>query len=327
MIRFGIVGTNFVSDWMTEAIGMIRGAVAAAVYSRKKETGKAFAEKHGIDRVFTDFEEFIHWDGIDAVYIASPNFAHCKQAVAAMNSGKHVLCEKAIATNFGEFEKMREAAGNNQVILMEAMRPVHDPSCRILMDAMNTIGPVRRACIEYCQYSSRYDKFKEGVILNAFNPEYSNAAIMDIGVYCIHYCVRLFGMPDRIHAESSFLHNGMEGCGILLMNYGQMQVEVVYSKITESAFPSVIQGENGTLTIDRLSKPTKVMKIARDGTQTDLDYLSSENNMVHEVMDFMELIRQGDWDHEYLKYSEITMKIMDEARRQTGIVFPVEKES
>lgn len=327
MIRFGIIGTNFVSDWMTEAIGMTEGAVAAAVYSRKEETGKAFAEKHGIDRVFTDFEEFIHWDGIDVVYIASPNFAHCRQAVAAMNSGKHVLCEKAIATNSGEFEKMREAARNNQVILMEAMRPVHDPSCRILMDAMSAIGPVRRACIEYCQYSSRYDKFKEGVILNAFNPEYSNAAIMDIGVYCIHYCVRLFGMPDRIHAESSFLHNGMEGCGILLMNYGQMQVEIVYSKITESAFPSVIQGENGTLTIDRLSKPTKVMKIARDGAQTDLGYLPSENNMVHEVMDFMELIRQGDWDHEYLKYSEITMKIMDEARRQTGIVFPVERES
>ncbi len=325
MIRFGIVGTNFVSDWMTEAIGMTEGAVAAAVYSRKEETGKAFAAKHGIDRIFTDFEEFIHWDGIDAVYIASPNFAHCRQAVAAMNSGKHVLCEKAIATNSGEFEKMREAARNNRVILMEAMRPVHDPSCRILMDSMNTIGPVRRACIEYCQYSSRYDKFKEGVILNAFNPEYSNAAIMDIGVYCIHYCARLFGMPDRIHAESSFLHNGMEGCGILLMNYGQMQVEIVYSKITESAFPSVIQGENGTLTIDRLSKPTKVMKIARDGVQTDLGYLPSENNMVHEVMDFMELIRRGEWNHEYLKYSEITMKIMDEARRQTGIVFPVEK--
>lgn len=326
MIRFGIIGTNFVSDWMAEAIGMTEGAEIAAVYSRGTETGNAFASKHGIPRVFTDFEEFIHWNGIDAVYIASPNFAHCGQAVAAMGAGKHVLCEKAIATNCSEFERMRKAARENQVILMEAMRPVHDPSCRILMEAMDTIGPVRRACIEYCQYSSRYDKFREGVILNAFNPEYSNAAIMDIGVYCIHYCARLFGMPDRIHAESSFLHNGMEGCGILLLNYGQMQVEIVYSKITESAFPSVIQGENGTLTIDRLSKPTKVMRIGRDGDQKDLGYLPSENNMVHEVMDFMELIRRGEWDHEYLKYSQITMKIMDEARRQTGIVFPVERD-
>lgn len=321
MIRFGIIGTNFVSDWMAEAIRMTEGVESGAVYSRKEETGKAFAKKHDIPSVYTDFDAFIHSDRIDAVYVASPNAVHCRQAVAAMKAGKHVLCEKAIATDSREFLQMKEVAMENQVILMEAMRPVHDTSCKILMDQMSQIGTIRRVCMEYCQYSSRYDQFKEGVILNAFNPEYSNAAIMDIGVYCIHYCARLFGMPDKIHAESTFLYNGMEGCGILLLNYGQMQVEIVYSKITESAFPSIIQGEDAALTIDRLSRPTKMTKIYRDGRQEDLGYVPSENNMVYEVADFRDLIRAGEWNHDYLKYSEIAMAIMDEARRQTGIVF------
>lgn len=324
MLRMGMIGTNFVSDWMAEAIRKTEGVELAAVYSRTQEKGDVFAKKHGIAAVYTDFETFIHSDKIDAVYVASPNAAHCEQAIRAMDAGKHVLCEKAIATNSKEFLQMKEASRRNQVILMEAMRPVHDPSCRILQEQMTKIGTIRRACIEYCQYSSRYDKFKEGTILHAFDPQYSNAAIMDIGVYCIHYCARLFGRPNKIHAESTFLHNGMEGCGILLLNYGEMQVEIVYSKITQSALPSIIQGEDASLTIDCLSKPTKVTKIYRDGTQEDLGYMPDENNMIHEVADFRDLVSVGEWNHEYLKYSEITMEVMDEARKQTGIVFPVE---
>ncbi|MDY3250475.1 MAG: Gfo/Idh/MocA family oxidoreductase [Candidatus Choladocola sp.] len=325
MLRTGIVGTNFVSGWMAEALEQTEGITAAAVFSRKQETGAAFAEKYGIPLVFTDFDEFIHSDEIDAVYIASPNFAHCQQAVAAMDAGKHVLCEKIIATNMSEFQQMKEAAIRNKVVLLEAMRPVHDPACQILLDQMPEIGPIRRATIEYCQYSSRYDKFKDGIILNAFNPEFSNAAIMDIGVYCVHFCVRLFGMPEKIHAESSFLRNGMEGCGILLMNYGSMQVEIVYSKITESAFPSIIQGENGTLTVDKLSTPKKLTRIGRDGTTELLPYSPAENNMVYELAVFRDLAAEGKWNHEYLAFSEMTMKIIDEARHQTGIVFPADR--
>lgn len=325
MLKIGIVGTNFVSGWMAEAIRMTPGVEAAAVCSRKQETGEAFAGANGGMEVFTDFEEFIHSELVDAVYIASPNVAHCRQAVVAMDAGKHVLCEKVIATNLKEFDQMKEAAFRNRVVLMEAVRPVHDPACGLLLSHMGEIGPVRRATIEYCQYSSRYDKFKEGTILNAFNPEFSNAAIMDIGVYCVHFCTRLFGMPEKIHAESSFLHNGMEGSGILLLDYGTMQAEIVYSKITESVFPSVIQGEDGTLTVDKLSVPTCVMKYDRKNGPSRLPYDPSPNNMVYELADFRDLVEENRYDHEYLPYSEMTMKILDEARRQTGIVFPAER--
>lgn len=324
-MRIGIVGTNFVSGWMAEAIRMTDGVEASAVFSRKQETGESFAEKNGGMEVFTDFEDFLHSGLVDAVYIASPNAVHCGQAVAAMDAGKHVLCEKVIATNEKEFARMKEAAFRNKVVLMEAVRPVHDPACALLLEHMPEIGPVRRAAIEYCQYSSRYDKFKEGVILNAFNPEYSNAAIMDIGVYCVHFCTRLFGMPEKIHAESSFLHNGMEGSGVLLLDYGSMQAEIVYSKITESVFPSVIQGEDGTLTVDKLSAPSCVMKYGRKGGAEKLPYDPAPNNMVYELADFRRLVEEGRWDHEFLQYSEMTMKILDEARRQTGIVFPSER--
>ena len=98
--------------------------------------------------------------------------------------------------------------------------------------------------LEYCQYSSRYDKFRQGEILNAFRPELANGAIMDIGVYPIYMLVQLFGMPKDIKSFSTKLENGFEGDGIVLMQYEEMVAEAVYSKITESVNPSVFLGED-----------------------------------------------------------------------------------
>ena len=101
-IRIGVIGTNFVSDWLCEAADTLDCVEITAVYSRAQETGDAFAEKHHIPHVFTDYDAFLSSDVIDAVNIASPNFAHAAQAVRALNAGKHVLCEKVIASNSRE---------------------------------------------------------------------------------------------------------------------------------------------------------------------------------------------------------------------------------
>lgn len=74
------------------------------------------------------------------------------------------------------------------------MRPDFDPA----FDMIKTRFPAlenSKSIFEFCQYSSRYDRFKDGIIENAFNPALGNAAVSDIGVYCIHSLVRLFGTP------------------------------------------------------------------------------------------------------------------------------------
>lgn len=323
-LRIGVVGTNFVSDWLVEAAALVPQTVVTAVYSRGKATGEAFAQKHGIPLVFTDYNAFLASAQVDAVYIASPNFAHCAQAVAAANAGKHILCEKVIATNGREFEAMRQAAAQNGVVLLEAMRPVYDPAIDVLRQALPLIGPLRRVSLEFCQYSSRYDKFLAGQVLNAFDPTLSNAAIMDIGVYCIAVCAHLFGAPGAMHAASSFLHNGFEGCGQLLLEYEGFQANISYSKISESIAPSVIQGEKGSLTIDKISMPGAIWFHPYKGEPRRLDYTPDKNNMVHELAAFARLAAEGAVEHPGLVTSAIQMAVIDEARRQTGIVFPAD---
>ncbi|MBQ7312200.1 MAG: Gfo/Idh/MocA family oxidoreductase, partial [Clostridia bacterium] len=211
-LKLGIIGTNFVVDWLCDAVDSSEGIVNHAVYSRTSERGNEFAAKHSIPNVYTDMEEFLSSD-IDAVYIASPNFLHGPQAIAAMNHGKHVLVEKPAALSAAEFDEMLACAKANNVVLIEAMRPAHDEALADIREAMTDIGPIRRAVLEFCQYSSRYDKFRAGEVMNAFNPALGNAAVMDIGVYALEVCVLLFGAPKEIISRSVILENGFEGMG------------------------------------------------------------------------------------------------------------------
>ncbi|HJB95221.1 MAG TPA: Gfo/Idh/MocA family oxidoreductase [Candidatus Mediterraneibacter intestinigallinarum] len=325
-IKIGIIGTNFISDDFCNAAVKVPGAVLRAVYSRKEETGAAFAERHSIPEVFTDYKKFLSSD-IDAVYVASPNFIHCSQTIMALEHKKHVLCEKVMAVNEAEVRSMIDCARRNQVVLLEAMRPDFDPAFDIVEQNLNRIGRLRRATFEFCQYSSRYDKFREGIVMNAFDPTLGNAAVMDIGVYCIHSLVRLFGMPQEIQAFSTKLSNDFDGSGIVLMKYETMIAEAVYSKISVSVNPSVIQGEDGSILIDYISKPEKICLQLREGARDTLEgagreilpFIPADNNMIYEIQEFIKLISENNIAHKYLQYSLDTIRVIDEVRRQTCI--------
>ncbi|MDE6240029.1 MAG: Gfo/Idh/MocA family oxidoreductase, partial [Muribaculaceae bacterium] len=185
-VRFGVIGTNFITDWVIEGAREDERFELAAVCSRSRDRGEEFAARHAIPHVFTSVEEMAASDVIDAVYIASPNFMHASQSIICMSHGKHVLCEKPMASNAREAREMIETSERYGVTLMEAMKPTMTPHFRSVMENLPRIGTIRRYVASYCQYSSRYDRFKAGELPNAFNPQLSNGAIMDIGVYTIY---------------------------------------------------------------------------------------------------------------------------------------------
>ena len=90
-IRFGIVGTNFISDWIIAGARQEERFELVAVYSRSQQTADAFAAKHQIPHTFTSLEAMAKSQLIDAVYIASPNFLHASQSLLCMQHGKHEI--------------------------------------------------------------------------------------------------------------------------------------------------------------------------------------------------------------------------------------------
>nr|WP_309099933.1 Gfo/Idh/MocA family oxidoreductase [Fredinandcohnia onubensis] len=327
MIRFGVIGTNWITDSFLEAANAIEDFSLTAVYSRTDERAKEFAHKHHAPNTFTSIEEMAQSDVVDAVYIASPTSFHASHAISLLKHRKHVLCEKPIASNTRELMEMIQAAKENKVLLMEALKSGFLPSYSSIREHLHKIGPVRRYFASYCQYSSRYDAYKEGTVLNAFKPEFSNGSLMDIGVYCIYPMVQLFGRPDSIKASGLMLGSGVDGEGGILAHYKNMEGTVMFSKITNSYIPSEIQGEKGSILIDKISEPEKVEIRYRDGRVEDISNLPEHHTMYYETKEFIELIKNGSLESTVNTYenSITVMEILDEARKQIGLVFPADK--
>ncbi|BDG45171.1 Gfo/Idh/MocA family protein [Saccharococcus caldoxylosilyticus] len=327
MIRFATIGTNWITEAFIEAAREVEDFTLAAVYSRTEEKAREFAQKTGAARTFTDLEELAKSNEIDAVYIASPNSLHAEQAVFLMNHGKHVLCEKPLASNEKEVKAMIGAARRNGVVLMEAMKTTLLPNFQAIRQHLHKLGKIRRYFASYCQYSSRYDAYKQGTVLNAFNPAFSNGALMDIGVYCIYPMVVLFGKPNRLQASSLKLESGVDGEGTIIFTYENMDAVVMYSKITNSYLPAEIQGEDGSMLIDAIHTPTKVEIRYRDGRVEDITVPQEKPPMYYEAKEFIELIQSGKRESEINshEHSLLTIALMEEARKQTGIVFPADQ--
>lgn len=324
MVRFGIIGTGKIADKFYQANRFGREFELTAVYSRSLDKAKEFGFRKGNLVYFDDLEEFAKSDAFDAVYIASPNCCHHDQAIAMMRAGKHVLCEKPMASNYEEAAEMFRVAEEEGVILLEAMRSIYTPGFLKMTEYMESLGTIRRATIQYCQYSSRYDNFKRGIIENAFKPELSNGALMDIGVYTVACMIRLFGAPKSIKAVGVKLQNGVDGAGTILMEYEDMIGEAIYSKITDSAMPSQIQGEDGSMLIKEIEN-VKDLRISRKKVDQSIHFEQSDNTLNHETHAFIKMIKTGTGWEEGREITLETMKVLDEARRQMDIVFPADQ--
>lgn len=327
MVRFGVVGTNWITERFLKAALQAEDFQLTAVYSRTEEKAKEFAGKYGVEKTFTDLQTMAASGEIDAVYIASPNSLHAEQATIFMNNQVHVLCEKPIASNAKELQKMINTAKENNVLLMEALKSTLMPNFLAVKENLSKIGQVRRYFANYCQYSSRYDAYREGTVLNAFKPEFSNGSLMDIGIYCIYPLVALFGKPEEIKATGFKLESGVDGEGSMVLKYPDMDAVIMFSKITDSSLPSEIQGEDGNLVIDRISNPEKVELHYRNGEREDLTRDQLSDTMYYEAVEFINLIQSGKTESEENSFanSMATMEILDEARRQIGVIYPADQ--
>lgn len=324
MVRFGVVGTNWITERLLEAAAQVEGFKLTAVYSRTEDKANAFADKYDVEHRFTDLEELAASDVIDAVYIATPNTVHAEQAELFLRNGKHVLCEKPLAANSAEVRSIIDTAREHQVLLMEAMKSTLVPQFKMVQSNLHKIGPVRKYVAGYSQYSSRYDKYKEGIVLNAFKPELANGALMDLGVYCLYPLITLFGAPNRVQSQAMMLESGVDGQGSVLLDYDGMDAVVTYSKISNSHLPSEIMGELGSIIIDKIGSPEHAEIRYNDGTVEQLTVEQSHPAMYYEVEEFVNLVQEGKKESDMNTYerSYVTMQVMDQIRKQIGLVFP-----
>ncbi len=322
-IRIGIIGRNFVVDWMLAAMEQVPQLRPTALYSRQAETGREFAEKYGLHAVYTDLEQFASADSFDAAYIASPNCCHFEQAMCLLQHGKHVLLEKPGVLTAGQTEALIQTAREHHVVYLEAMRLVFDDALPIMQAALPEIGTLRRVTMEFTQYSSRYDRIRAGEQnINAFNPALCNAAVLDMGCYPIHAIVSMFGAPAHVSAEAYHLQSGFEAGGIVLLRYEGFVCEAIWSKVCKQAAPSLLMGEDGSILLDDINHIRRIWLQRRSGETVELPYVEKlPNNMMYELREFAGYITSGTQPEKRNRDSVITASILEQIRRQTGTLF------
>lgn len=324
MIRIAVVGTNWITRQFVDAAHESGHYKLTAVYSRTLEQAQTFASDYMVEHLFTDLEAMAKSDAIDAVYIASPNALHAQQSILFLSNKKHVICEKPLASNIHEVEAAIACARENQVVLFEAFKTASLPNFIALQQALPKVGKVRKVLLNYCQYSSRYQRYLNGENPNTFNPAWSNGSIMDIGFYVLASAVALWGQPHSVHATASLLESGVDAHGSVQMNYGDFDVNLLHSKVSDSAIPSEIQGEEGSLVIDKISECQRITFVPRGGTPQDLSQPQHINTMLYEAETFARLVTANEVNHPGLVTSRITSALATEIRAQTGVKFPAD---
>lgn len=323
-IRFATIGSSPITDRFLEAAHTCPDFEHYAVYSRNLESGKAFADKHNVSIVYDSLDALANDSCIDAVYIATPNALHCSQTIQMLCAGKHVLCEKALCSNYKEAVLMFETAKKHNVILLEAMRSLTDPGMIWIKNNLKELGEIRQATLAFCQYSSRYDNFKNGNPSNIFSKEMSSGSLMDIGIYCIEPLIYLFGKPNQIFASMVPVRTGIDGCGTVLASYETMTAQLIHSKISACDAPSVIQGEKGAMYIDTIYCPHHVTIKYNNGETKNYTSTVTDNNMMYETQAIIDAIRGERELSVYENVSLASMELLDEAREQMKLVFPAD---
>ena len=154
MIRFAVIGTNWITRQFVEAAHESGKYKLTAVYSRSLEQAQHFANDFSVEHLFTSLEAMAESDAIDAVYIASPNALHFSQTQLFLSHKIHVICEKPLASNLAEVDAAIACARENQVVLFEAFKTACLPNFHLLRQALPKVGKLRKVFFNYCQYSS-----------------------------------------------------------------------------------------------------------------------------------------------------------------------------
>lgn len=303
-LRIGCVGTSSVMNIMQDAIRVTDGVTCSVVYSRSKSRGEEYAGRYGIKNVSDHYDSFIARDDVDAVYIASPNSCHFEQGMQALENGKHVIMEKPLALTRREVDQLYSNAKNNGVFLFEAITTLYMPNYLSCRDVLPAIGKIRKAVIRYGQYSSKMDDYKKGIVASSLSPECKGGALNDMGIYCIHMAVDLFGKPKSASYRPVMGVNGVDLEGELTLEYSDFVCNILTSKQRNIDSGCRIEGEKGFFEEHGPINDFANVSVCMCGEEFSVRNQLETNRMVYELIRFRDAFNNQDKAHFYKAYHQ-----------------------
>ncbi|MDO4197877.1 MAG: Gfo/Idh/MocA family oxidoreductase [Erysipelotrichaceae bacterium] len=324
-MKLGIVGAGLIVSTLLQFIHETDvELIAICATPNEKEKLEEMQKEHGFKYIYTDYDEFLKNDETEIVYMGVNNFLHYTFGKKALEAGKHIIMEKPYTSNYEQAKKLVDMAKEKHLMIFEAISTIYNPNFVKIQELLPTIGDVKIVSLNYTQYSTRYDAFKRGEILPAFDYKKSGGALMDLNVYNVHFITELYGAPNKVEYIANMEHN-IDTSGILTLSYDNFQVTSIAAKDCGSPLLNCIQGNEGCIyTSSPLFTLTHFEHQLNKKEPVHYDFTGTSHRMKHEFLKFIEVFNNKDYkanDH-MMEHSLIVMDVLTKARECIGLVFP-----
>ncbi|MFB3979725.1 Gfo/Idh/MocA family protein [Microbacterium proteolyticum] len=324
-LHWGILATGGIAHAFTSDL-RTAGLDVTAVGSRSIESARAFAEQYDIPHAHGSYEELVSDPEVDIVYIATPHPGHVENALLALDHGKHVLVEKPFTLNADEAAVIRDRAAQKGLLAMEAMWTRYLPHMVRIREILSegTLGEIRVVSADHTQKIST----DPGHRLNAL--ELGGGALLDLGIYPISFAVDVLGVPERITAFARLSDAGSDAeVATVFVHPGGALSTTVSSSRGAGANVAQIVGTEARIEIDRVwYTPTTFCVVTPDGSvREEFDGAVEGRGMQYQALAAERLVAAGATSSDILSIDDTVaiMGVLDEVRRQIGVVYPSER--
>jgi len=324
-LHWGILATGGIAHAFTSDL-RTAGLDVTAVGSRRIDSARAFAEQYDIAHAHGSYEELVADPDVDIVYIATPHPAHLENALLALDNGKHVLVEKPFTLNAAEAAAIRDKAAEKGLLAMEAMWTRYLPHMVRIREilAAGTLGEIRVVSADHTQKISTDPAHR----LNDL--ALGGGALLDLGIYPISFAIDVLGLPERITALARLSDAGSDAeVATSFVHAGGALSTSVSSSRGAGMNVAQIVGTEARIEIDRVwYTPTSFRVVSPDGDV--IEEFTAEvpgRGMQFQAQAAERLVAAGADSHDILSIDETVaiMGVLDEVRRQIGVVYPGER--
>jgi predicted dehydrogenase len=319
----GLLGASRVSRYaIIEPASVIDGVEVSAVAARDASRAGMFAQENGIAQVDANYRALVTSDEVDLVYNGLPPSSHANWSIAALDAGKHVLCEKPFAMHAGEAQAMVDAAERNGKFLIEAYHyRFHPLFARLLkLIASDRIGALREL---KAHFNVRIAP-EPGEI--RYDPSLGGGAMMDLGCYCVHWVRSVMGSEPEVVSASAIRHES----GVDIEMEARLEfpggVRASVSSSMSDKLPEgldaglVVTGERGTLRVVNPVAPHMGHELILDTADgSGSEDVAGETTYVHQLQHVIDVLHGRSEPLTGGSDAVATMRVLDDIYRLAGM--------
>lgn len=318
-IKWGIIGPGNIAGQFAADLLLLEDAELTAVASRNFDRANKFAQKYNATKAYNSYEALFADKEVDIVYIATPHDSHAELAIKALESGKHVLCEKPIALSYQDAVRMTEASKKHNKFFMEAFWTRFIPAVREVLEKVNqgVIGDLKAIQADFAFYAN------EAAGGRLFDKNLGGGALFDIGVYPLFLSYVLLGLPKEITAKSLLHKNGIDLQTAMLLQYENAQSVLQASILYDADMKATIYGNQGRIELNAPWFMADGYSIFKDGKEETFSLPNLGKGYAHEAIECHVCIQNHQiesklWSHQN---SLDLSKMVEEVKQQIGLDF------